>query len=576
MAASVGKVSLLDYGAGNVRSLRNAIKTLGYEVDDISTAEEILQAKAILFPGVGRYGQAMKAINERGWFEALQTYLKAGRPFFGICLGMQSLFEGSEEDPGVPGLGIIPGMATRFVMTSPDVRVPQIGWNGLSVVKPSVMMEKIDVSSKAYFVHSFCVMPTTDNLDWVLSLTDYCGQRYVSMVQKGNICACQFHPEKSGKVGLDILGSFLARAGLVEDKANAGLTTVGNSVEKALEPFPKTELVKRVIACLDVRTNDQGDLVVTKGDQYDVREAPSSEGAAGGDAKGAVRNLGKPVSLCERYYADGADEVVFLNITNFRQGVLEDAPMLRVLEKASESVFVPLTVGGGIREYTDPDGHVWSALDVASRYFAAGADKVSIGSDAVAAAEEYLASGSATGGSCLEQISVHYGAQAVVVSVDPKRVYLVSPNTPNDAEQTPAGAVVMPLDESKGDLGGPNGEKFCWWQVTVKGGRETRPLCAVTFAKVCERLGAGEIMLNCIDMDGQGRGYDLPLLTAVQNAVTVPVIASSGAGKPEHFSTVFEATGVMAALAAGMFHRKEVEIAEVKAHLQERGIPARI
>merc|ERR1711871_694193 len=112
---------------------------------------------------------------------------------------------------------------------------------------------------------------------------------------------------------------------------------------------------------------------------------------------------------------------VFLNITNFRQGVFEDAPMLKVLEKASECVFVPLTVGGGIREYTDPDGKVWSALDVASRYFAAGADKVSIGSDAVAAAEEYLTSSKASGDSCLEQISQHYGAQAVVVSVDPKR-----------------------------------------------------------------------------------------------------------------------------------------------------------
>ena len=121
------KVSLLDYGAGNVRSLRNAIKALGYEVVDISTADEIMQAKAILFPGVGRYGQAMKAINERGWFDALQTYLKAGRPFFGICLGMQSLFEGSEEDPGVPGLGIIPGMATRFVTPSSEIQFESDG-----------------------------------------------------------------------------------------------------------------------------------------------------------------------------------------------------------------------------------------------------------------------------------------------------------------------------------------------------------------------------------------------------------------------------------------------------------------
>ena len=187
------KVSLLDYGAGNVRSLRNAIKALGYEVEEINTGEEILNARAILFPGVGRYGQAMKAINQRGWFEALQTYLKAGRPFFGICLGMQSLFEGSEEDPGVPGLGIIPGMVTRFDSTDASVRIPQIGWNGLSLVKPSVMVEKLNETSKAYFVHSFCALPTEQNLDWVLGLTDYGEERYISMVQKGNICACQFH-----------------------------------------------------------------------------------------------------------------------------------------------------------------------------------------------------------------------------------------------------------------------------------------------------------------------------------------------------------------------------------------------
>jgi imidazole glycerol-phosphate synthase len=119
-----------------------------------------------------------------------------------------------------------------------------------------------------------------------------------------------------------------------------------------------------------------------------------------------VRNLGKPVALCKEYYDGGADEVVFLNITSFRQGVIDDIPMLRVLELSSENVFVPLTVGGGIRDYTDATGKTWSALDVASRYFRAGADKVSIGSDAVYAVEDYLKSGGQkTGTSCLEMIS---------------------------------------------------------------------------------------------------------------------------------------------------------------------------
>ena len=121
--------------------------------------------------------------------------------------------------------------------------------------------------------------------------------------------------------------------------------------------------------------------------------------------RGKVRNLGKPVALCKRYYDEGADEVAFLNITSFREGVVDDLPMLGVLQAASENVFVPLTVGGGIREYTDSAGKTHSALDVAAQYFRAGADKVSIGSDAVYSAEEFLSSGVKTGRSCMELIS---------------------------------------------------------------------------------------------------------------------------------------------------------------------------
>lgn len=151
----------------------------------------------------------------------------------------------------------------------------------------------------------------------------------------------------------------------------------------------ETTLVHRIVVALDVRTNDQGDLVVTKGDQYDVRENHNNNKedgddvvvtAAGGEEQrggGAVRNLGKPVALAQRYYDEGADEIAFLNITSFRQGVIEDMPMLQVLEESSKNIFVPLTVGGGIRSYTDPaTGQCWSAVEVAARYFRAGADKV--------------------------------------------------------------------------------------------------------------------------------------------------------------------------------------------------------
>jgi len=341
--------------------------------------------------------------------------------------------------------------------------------------------------------------------------------------------------------------------------------TLSNTTPVTPDLTIDTKLVKRVVVALDVRSNDHGDLVVTKGDQYDVREN-EKEGVSEG--RGGVRNLGKPVALAARYYDEGADEIAFLNITSFRQGVIEDMPMLQVLEQASRSIFVPLTVGGGIRSYSDPEtGTTYSALEVAARYFRAGADKVSIGSDTVDAAQAYVSSGGVkTGETSLETISKVYGVQAVVISIDPKRVYVTS------RDQADSKHVVVDLED---DQAGPNGERFCWYQCTVKGGREARDICAVTVAKAAEALGAGEIMLNCIDMDGQCQGFDHPLMKAVSEATSIPVIASSGAGNEAHFTDVFQKTGVQAALAAGMFHRKEVEIEAVKEHMRMNGIPAR-
>lgn len=129
------------------------------------------------------------------------------------------------------------------------------------------------IRMQVYFVHSYCAKPTAENRPWISTVTDYSEQRYISMVQKGNVVGTQFHPEKSGAVGLRILGSFLARSGLVGagDPVNMPLAD--------LSSFPATKLAKRVIACLDVRSNDHGDLVVTKGDQYDCRESSSEDTA---------------------------------------------------------------------------------------------------------------------------------------------------------------------------------------------------------------------------------------------------------------------------------------------------------
>jgi glutamine amidotransferase/cyclase len=406
------------------------------------------------------------------------------------------------------------------------------------------LLKDVPPGDRLYFVHSFRATPEPNNEDWILATCDYGGE-FVAAVQKNEVCACQFHPEKSGARGVGIFKNFLE--GNVRETAD--------KVVKSSAVGTDVGLARRVIACLDVRSNDNGDLVVTKGDSYDVREK---------DEGGDVRNLGKPVELAGKYYEQGADEVAFLNITGYRDLPLTDAPMLEVLRRSSETVFVPLTVGGGIRDFTDSNGKSYTALEVASAYFSSGADKVSIGSDAVYVAEAFYESGGVKDGTTsVEQISARYGAQAVVISVDPRRVYVSDPSeTKNKCVAT--------------NKPGPNGEQFCWWQCTVKGGREGRDIGAYELATAMEALGAGEILLNCIDEDGQGNGFDHELVGLVSDAVSIPVIASSGAGCPKHFTDVFEATNCSAALAAGIFHRGEVAISEVKAHMKSENVPTRM
>ncbi|MBW2070039.1 MAG: imidazole glycerol phosphate synthase subunit HisF [Deltaproteobacteria bacterium] len=515
-------ITLLDYGAGNVRSVINAIEKLGEEVRVVQSPEDILSAEKLVFPGVGAFGNMMRILAQKNYVEPLRSYLSSDRPFLGICLGLQALFDYSEEAPGVKGLGIIRGSVRRFTT---DLSVPHIGWNGVCVRQPTTIFAGLSSEEKFYFVHSYHVVPEDESV--VLTTTDY-GYEFVSAVQTANIIATQFHPEKSGDAGLQVLKNFL----------QPGTLKTG-----PVQPCQPTRLAKRIIACLDVRTNDQGDLVVTKGDQYDVRE------------QGVVRNLGKPVELAERYYKEGADEITFLNITGFRDFPLEDMPMLEVLQQTSRKVFVPLTIGGGIRDYTDRNGKTYKALEVAAEYFRSGADKISIGSDAVLIVEDYLRTGRKTGQSSIEQISAVYGNQAVVVSIDPRRVYL----------ESPAEVRHQVIETS---LPGPREERYCWYQCTIQGGRQGRNLDAITLARACEKLGAGEILLNCIDRDGTSLGFDLELINAVKSAVSIPVIASSGAGRVEHFYEVFTGTAAESALAAGIFHRREVPISLVKRYLR--------
>ena len=508
----------------------------------------------MIFPGVGAFKTAIEHLHSRGLLEPLGEYIRSGKPYFGICVGLQILFESSTESPGTKGLGIIPYPIEMF--DSSDKSVPHIGWNTVQILDdPPLPNDVADEGSSHYFVHSYRAKYDPAYAQWAHSVTQYGRELFVASVRKDNVFAVQFHPEKSGPAGLSLLSKWL-------NKPEFQLSRNPDTNRKIAQLKPRHGLAKRIVACMDVRTNDRGDLVVTKGDQYDVRE--KSTHAA--NTAGAVRNLGKPVALAARYAAAGADELCLLNITSFRHSPLNDQPMLAVVLAASQEVFVPLTIGGGIKDTVDPDGTKHTALQVAGLYFRAGADKVSIGSEAVYAVERLRTNGNRPDGtSAIETISFVYGKQAVVVSVDPRRVY-VDPDYDG-----PFGSEVVSGKPGSSDEG-----KAWWYQCTVSGGRESRQLSVVQLVQGVQLLGAGEILLNSIDRDGTGIGFDLDLINLVKNAVQIPVIASSGAGNSAHFTQVFTKTEVEAALAAGIFHRQEVTIGEVKNALIKSDLNVRV
>lgn len=479
---------------------------------------------------------------------------------------MQVLFASSTESQGTRGLDIIPCPIDRFEHSAKAV--PHMGWNTVEPIEPSSessSTEGISKTSHYYFVHSYRAVydPERNPLaaEWAHSTTQYGSEVFMSTVRKGNVFGVQFHPEKSGQAGLAILDTWIKQS-------LAGRTPPLSAPRLPRPPRPRDGFTKRIIACMDVRANDEGDLVVTKGDQYDVREKAASSSPTAVRSAGAVRNLGKPIAIAEKYYNSGADELCLLNITSFRNSPLQDQPMLAVVRAAAERVFIPLTIGGGIKDTVDPDGVKQSAVEVASAYFRVGADKVSIGSEAVYAVENLRLLGHGDGTSAIETISKMYGSQAVVVSIDPKRVY-VDPITYNGPYK----------DELiHGEEGGSANEqgKAWWYQCTVSGGREMRPLSAVELARGAQELGAGEILLNSIDRDGTGLGFDHHLIQMIRRVVNIPVIASSGAGTGQHFVDVFRNTNVESALAAGIFHRDQVSITEIKRALTKAGFNARV
>lgn len=272
-------------------------------------------------------------------------------------------------------------------------------------------------------------------------------------------------------------------------------------------------LTKRIIVCLDVQ-----DGRVVKGVNF--RE---------------LRDVGDPVELAAKYEAEGADEIVFLDISATLEG---RQTLLDVVRKTAEQLFIPLTVGGGISDIQD----IASVLR-------AGADKISINTAAVTRPE------------LIGEASSRYGAQCVVASID--------------ARVEKRSIEIMTRGEAAGADLPARAAARTWFRVFTHGGRTPTELDAVAWAKRCEQLGAGEILITSIDQDGRRSGYDLELTGQIVEAVSIPVIASGGAGTLEHIRDAFLLAGADAALAAGIFHDGAQSVAQVKAQLAAAGVPVR-
>ena len=198
-------IALIDYEAGNIKSVENALKFLGRENVLTRDRDQIWKADKVILPGVGAFGDAMERIRDYDLEDVIHSVTDRGTPFLGICLGLQLLFEESEESPGAKGLGILPGKVSR-IPEGEGRKVPQIGWNDLSYPKKGRLFEDVPEGSYVYFVHSYYLH--ADDRDIVTARTQY-GVAIDASVEKDNVFACQFHPEKSERVGMQILRNFV-------------------------------------------------------------------------------------------------------------------------------------------------------------------------------------------------------------------------------------------------------------------------------------------------------------------------------------------------------------------------------
>ena len=458
-------IVVVETGVANTASIANAFLRLGMPVTLTRDPAIVRRASRLVLPGVGSFGAAAAELRARGLNTTLRERIADGTPLLAVCLGMQLLCDGSEEAPGVPGLGIVPGVCRRL----PDnVRVPHLGWNRVTADSGEGCFVE---SGEAAFANSYALREAPAG--WTASWTTH-GARFVAALERGDTLACQFHPELSGLYGETLLARWLGidRNG---SRGNPETYTVG--------------LLRRIVPCLDVR-----DGRVVKGVNFQ-----------------GLRDVGDPAERAACYEAQGADEIVMLDIAAAPEGRDTQVDTVRRVRAA---IRIPLTVGGGVRSVAD-----------ARRLLGAGADKVSVNTAAVRHPE------------LLGELADAFGRQCIVLAIDARR---------RDRE----------------------------WETLVVGGRAATGKNAVAWASEGEQRGAGEILLTSWDADGTRNGHDLELLRGVVTAVHVPVIASGGIGTRAHVVEAFEA-GADAVLAASVLHDGDETVADIKSFVAARGIAVR-
>ena len=199
-------ISIIDYGMGNLRSVQKAFEKLGTPAQIVTRPDQVRAAAKLVLPGVGAFRDAIHELERLELVEPIREYIRADQPFLGICLGLQLLFDVSYEDGEWPGLGVLPGEVVRFPVQA-GLKVPHMGWNTLQTVGSPRLLAGLPADASVYFVHSYYVVPRDESV--IAARTDY-GVPFTSIVSRGNLFATQFHPEKSQKVGLKLLGNFAA------------------------------------------------------------------------------------------------------------------------------------------------------------------------------------------------------------------------------------------------------------------------------------------------------------------------------------------------------------------------------